>query len=173
MKDIESMAVDFCNGKYDYNVKDEMWPVILEFLSNNHQKFSFDKSKIHTFWTVNGGHLRRKVSNDKLLLNILLKSLPNYSGEALTLYRGECQFLYNENKIGFCWTPDLNVAKKFAKGLNAIESGGVLLKAYASSNAIMSAPNDHSNNKMKEFEYTCNPELLEDIEVIEYYKKFT
>ena len=173
MNDIEKLAVDFCNGKYDYNVKDELWPVIFQYLSENVQNFDFDKCKVHTLWTVNGGHLRRKVSNDKLLLSILLKSLPNYSGQALTLYRGECQFLYNENKIGFCWTPDIEVARNFARGLNAIESGGVLLKAYASTDAIMSAPNDHSINQMEEFEYTCNPELLENIEVLEYYKKFT
>ncbi len=173
MNDIEKLAVDFCNGKYDYSVKDEVWPQIFEYLSNNIHKVSFDKPRIHTLWTVNGGHLRRKVSDDKLLLSILLKSLPSYSGNALTLYRGECQFLYDENKVGFCWTPDINVAKKFAKGLNAIESGGVLLKAHASTEAILSAPNDHSINQMEEIEYTCNPELLDNVEVIEYYEKFT
>ena len=89
------------------------------------------------------------------------------------LYRGECKFLYDDNKIGFCWTPDINVARVFASGLNAIESGGVLLKAYAPNGAIISAPNDHSINQMQEFEYTCNPELLENIEIIEVFKKFT
>lgn len=60
----------------------------------------------------------------------------------------------------------------FASGLNAIESGGVLLKAFAPCDAIISAPNSHSSNQMGENEYTCNPNLLEDITVIDTYEKF-
>ena len=74
MEKIKIIANDFCNGKYDCDVDDSLWPIVLEYLNENAQQFVFDENKIHTLWTVNGGHLRRKASNDKLLLSILLKS---------------------------------------------------------------------------------------------------
>lgn len=102
---------------------------------------------------------------------VLILALPGYEGDGLTLYRGECRFLYDENKIGFCWSPDVNVASMFASGLNAQESGGVLLKAYAPTSAILAEPNDHSVKQMRESEYTCNPRLLQNIKVEEYFEK--
>lgn len=171
MDEVDKVALDFCDGVYDHKVKDNIWPVVFNLLYENLDNFKFDKNKIHTLWTVNGGHLRRKLSNDDLLLSILIKSMPNYYGKGLTVYRGECQFLYAENKIGFCWTPKKDVAQMFASGLNAIESGGVLLKAYAPTDAIISSPNDHSVKQMKEYEYTCNPKLLDNIEVVEIFEK--
>lgn len=97
--------------------------------------------------------------------------MPGYEGDGLTLYRGECRFLYDENKIGFCWSPCFNVASDYAEYSNAQESGGVLLKAYAPASAILAEPNDHSAKQMKEFEYTCNPRLLQDVEVVECFEK--
>jgi hypothetical protein len=132
---------------------------------------SFDRPKVHTLWTVNGGHLRRKIKDDELMLAVLTMSLPGYQGDGVTLYRGECRFLYDENKIGFCWSSEIEVASKFARGLNALESGGVLLKAYAPPSAILAGPNDHSAKQMQEFEYTCDPRLLHDIDVVRFFEK--
>ncbi len=171
MERIKALAKSFCEGEYDHNVEDDVWHNVFEYLYENADTLIFKKHLIHTLWTVNGGHLRRKISNDDLVLSVLLKSLPTYSGEGLVLYRGECKFLYDENKIGFCWTPKEKVAEMFAGGLNAIESGGVLLKVYAHRNAIISSPNSHSAKQMREFEYTCNPKLLENIQVINTFNK--
>ena len=171
MNRIENLALDFCKGQYDRRLEDEVWPLVFEYLANNVASLSLDKHSIHSLWTQNGGHLRRKIANDSLLLSVLLKVLPNYDGEGLVLYRGECKFLYEDQKIGFCWTPEKSVARMFARGLNAIESGGVLLQAYAPSHAIISPPNEHSSIQMEEHEYTCNPNLLEDITVIASYEK--
>jgi len=139
----------------------------------NHKELDFCKNKVHTLWIVNGGHLRRKIKDDKLIAKVLSLALPGYIGEGLVLYRGECRFLFESGKIGFCWTPDVDVATKFARCLNAIESGGVLLKAHAPSAAILSSPNDHSSIQMEEFEYTCDPSLLENITVIRSYEKYS
>ncbi|WP_237285642.1 hypothetical protein, partial [Vibrio anguillarum] len=116
-------------------------------------------------WIVNGGHIRRHISDDKLILKWLKLILPKYEGGELQLYRGECQFLYDQGLIGFCWTPKKQVAEKFARGLNATESGGVLLSAYVSSEAILSAPNSHSADWLEESEYTCDPTQIRSIEV--------
>ena len=173
MDRIENLALDFCKGQYDHRVEDKVWPLVFEYLAENIESLNLDKPSIHSLWTVNGGHLRRKIRDDNLVLSVLVKVLPSYDGEGLVLYRGECKFLYEGKKIGFCWTPKKKVARMFASGLNAIESGGVLLQAFAPSNAIISSPNDHSSKQMEEYEYTCNPNLLEDITVIESYEKHT
>lgn len=168
---VESISLDFCKGIYDYKTEEELWPEAFAYLRQHANELTFDREAIHTLWTVNGGHLRRKIRNDDLILDVLLKFLPKYAGEGLIVYRGECRFLFEDNKIGFCWTPEEEVARMFARGLNSIESGGVLLKAYASQKAIISSPNEHSSKQMKEHEYTCNPKLLENIEVVETYEK--
>jgi len=171
MDRVEKIALDFCKGIYDYRVEDELWLMVFERLRKNANSLSYDREAIHTLWTVNGGHLRRKIKNDDLVLDVLLKYLPKYEGEGLIVYRGECRFLFEDKKIGFCWTPKEKVAMVFASGLNSIESGGILLKAFAPKNAIISSPNEHSSKQMEEYEYTCNPRLLENIEVIGTYEK--
>ncbi len=171
MDRIENLALEFCKGIYDHKVEDKFWPKVFYYLSKNASVLSFDRGAVHTLWTVNGGHLRRKVKNDDLILDVLLNFLPKYEGEGLILYRGECRFLFEDNKIGFCWTPEEEVARMFASGLNSIESGGVLLKVFAPQQAIISSPNEHSAKQMQEYEYTCNPQLLENIEVIGTYEK--
>lgn len=169
---VENISLDFCQGVYDHKTQEELWLKVFAFLRENSNELTFDREAIHTLWTVNGGNLRGMIKNDDLVLEVLLKFLPKYEGEGLIVYRGECRFLFEENKIGFCWTPEQNVARKFARGLNAIESGGVLLKAYAPQKAVISSPNEHSSKQMKEHEYTCNPKLLENIEVVEAYDKY-
>lgn len=171
MQSIAFLVDEFCKGKYDYRVPDRKWWLVFRYISENHKELEFCKNKVHTSWTVNGGHLRRKIRDDKLIVKVLRLALPGYIGEGLALYRGECRFLFESGKIGFCWTPDVDVAMRFASGLNAIESGGILLKAYAPSAAILSGPNSHSTIQMEEFEYTCDSGLLENIHVIRSYEK--
>jgi hypothetical protein len=171
MESITFLVGEFCKGQYDYTVPNHKWQPVFKYILENHKELDFCKDKVHTLWTVNGGHLRRKIKDDKLIAKVLSLALPGYIGEGLVLYRGECRFLFESGQIGFCWTPDVDVATRFASGLNAIESGGVLLKAYAPSAAILSSPNDHSFIQMKEFEYTCDPGLLENITVIRSYEK--
>lgn len=165
------LATKFCQGEYDYKADGRTWWAAFEYLRSNSHDIYFDKTKIHTLWTVNGGHLRKDINDDDLVLAVLILALPGYEGDGLTLYRGECRFLYDENKIGFCWSPDIDVASMFASGLNAQESGGVLLKAYAPTSAILAEPNDHSVKQMRESEYTCNPRLLQNVAVVEYFEK--
>ncbi len=171
MDKVEQLAFDFCNGRYDFKEPDDIWPKVFEYLTRNSADMIIDRDAVHTLWTVNGGHLRNKVRNDGLVRDVLREFLPGYVGQGLTLYRGECKFLFDANKIGFCWTPFEQVAKVFARGLNAPESGGVLLTAFAPTEAILAPPNEHSSKQMDEHEYTCDPKLLVGIKVIETYPK--
>jgi len=168
---VEQNAEDFCNGIYEFSVSSNQWIETFVYLSEHVGELDFDTEKIHLLWTVNGGHLRRKIKNDRLIADVLANYLPKYSGPPLILYRGECRFLYEDNQLGFCWTPCIEVAEMFARGLNAIESGGVLLKAEVPSEAIFTKPNAHSTKQMREFEYTCNPALLKKVEVIKWFPK--
>ena len=165
------LAKKFCRGEYENNLDGSIWKAAFEYLRTNSDQLEVDNTRVHDLWTVNGGSLRRKIQDDELILSVLNNTLPGYAGDGLFLYRGECQFLFKENKIGFCWTPNIEAAKTFASGLNSIESGGVLLKAYAPTEAILVGPNEHSSKQMEEFEYTCDPKLLREIEVIRLYEK--
>lgn len=169
MKSIEAITQAFCLGHYDDSLPDEVWPRAFRFIVANIDNLGLDAERVHTMWTVNGGHLRRKIKDDDLIRQALRFILPGYDGEGMVLYRGECRFLYDAGQIGFCWTPDQDVAAMFARGLNAIESGGVLLRAFAPAEAIFSSPNDHSSKQMGEFEFTCDPLLLHEVELIASY----
>ncbi|MCG6142812.1 hypothetical protein [Leptospira mtsangambouensis] len=171
MNSIVLTAKKYCNGIYDIETTSELWVKTFEYIISHKNGLNFEKNKIQLLWTVNGGNIRRKISNDNLVLSVLKLSLPGYVGSGLTLFRGENKHLYESNKIGFSWTPNISVATTFAHGLNSIESGGVLLKAFAPTKAILSSPNDHSLIQMKESEFICNPNLLEKIEVINFFPK--
>ncbi|MBC5853460.1 MULTISPECIES: hypothetical protein [Pseudomonadati] len=159
------------SGEYVCDISHKVWVSAIQYAVENIDQFSFDAYSMHMLWIVNGGHIRRHISDDKLILKWLKLILPKYEGGELQLYRGECQFLYDQGLIGFCWTPKKQVAEKFARGLNAIESGGVLLSAYVSSEAILSAPNSHSADWLEESEYTCDPTQIRSIEVLHKYPK--
>ncbi|WP_217516220.1 hypothetical protein [Vibrio metschnikovii] len=159
------------SGEYVCDISHKVWVSAIQYAVENIDQFSFDAYSMHMLWIVNGGHIRRHISDDKLILKWLKLILPKYEGGELQLYRGECQFLYDQGLIGFCWTPKKQVAEKFARGLNAIESGGVLLSAYVSSEAILSAPNSHSADWLEESEYTYDPTQIRSIEVLHKYPK--
>ncbi|ASU24072.1 hypothetical protein CCZ37_16170 [Vibrio qinghaiensis] len=159
------------SGEYPCDIPSETWASAVHYSVENIEQYDFDADKMHMLWIVNGGNIRRHVSNDKLVLTWLKLILPKYDGAELHLYRGECKFLYEQGLIGFGWTPKKQVAEKFARGLNAIESGGVLLSAKVAPEAILSAPNYHSEDCLGESEYTCDPTKIEFIEVLHQYSK--
>ena len=172
MNDALALAQKFVNGENVYDVEASIWIAAFQYIDKHLDVLPFNRSSIHLIWTESGGHLRNKIRDDQLILRVLRASLPRYQGPGLTLYRGECKFLYEQGKVGFCWTPAIEVAKKFASGLNSLEpGGGALLKAFAPSEAILAGPNDHSTSQMQEFEHTCDPTALKDIELVQTFPK--
>lgn len=167
----KSLADKFCAGENVYDVDAQIWQEAFAYLDKNIQHMKVNQPGLHLIWTESGGHLRNKIRDDPLILRILRATLPGHQGPGLDLYRGECKFLYDQQKIGFCWSPKIEVAEMFASGLNCFESGGVLLKAYAPPEAILAIPNNHSANQMQEFEYTCDPGLLVNVEVMRTFPK--
>lgn len=125
-------------------------------------------SAFGTHWIEAGHHIRSQLNDDKILAQLLRHVLPAYEGQALDLFRGENIARWQCKDIGFAWTSDKEMAKMFGRGLNAIDSGGVLLHARLKPEAIITGPNRHSIY-LGEAQYTIDPSMLKEIETIEFY----
>lgn len=165
------LAECFCAGKNVYDIDASTWRAAFQHIEKNGGSLKISPEGAHSVWIESGGHIRSKIRDDRLVLSVLRMVLPGFNGPGLILYRGECKFLFEQGLTGFCWSPDIAVAEVFARGLNALESGGVLLKTYAPTEAILAGPNQHSANWLGENEYTCDPSLLIELEVLRHYPK--
>ncbi|MGP1717534.1 MAG: hypothetical protein ACTS9Y_10190 [Methylophilus sp.] len=137
---LHSLAKQFCSGIYVNSTDAALWRETFTYLADANDDAIFLKNKIQSLWLTYGGDVRAKIKDDALVLKVLKKALAGYAGEGVTLYRGESWFLFDQNAIGFCWTLSEETASNYAKGLNAVESGGVLLKCYAPAESILAAP---------------------------------
>lgn len=158
----QSLAKQFCLGAYVNSVEAQLWHETFEYLSQLTDDSAFQKAKIAALWIQYGGDLRAKIRDDDLILSVLRKALPGYSGEGWTLYRGESWFLFDHHQIGFCWTPSQEIATSYAKGLNAVDSGGVLLRCYAPAETILAMENNV---------YLCDPTRLLRLTTLELFPK--
>jgi len=138
----QSLAKQFCLGLYVNVVDATLWRATFAYIARHADDSVFQKSAIATLWAQYGGDLRAKIKDDALVLTVLKRALPGYDGDGWTLYRGESWFLFDGDQIGFCWTPSEDIATTYAKGLNAVDSGGVLLKCYAPAEAILAMQNN-------------------------------
>lgn len=151
----QSLARQFCHGAYVNAADAGLWREAFAYLADINDAAIFQKEKIQSLWMAYGGDLRARIKDDASILRVLRKALPAYDGQGLTLYRGESWFLFDQNKIGFCWTTSEAVATSYAKGLNAVESGGVLLKCHAPPAAILAA-GQHAQENV----FICDPGQL-------------
>ena len=97
-----------------------------------------------TYWIEAGHRIREQLGDDQALAHLLRHVLLPYEGIAVMLYRGENLARWEDRSVGFAWTSNVEVARMFGRGLNAISSGGVLLEGSFPPEAIISGPNDHS-----------------------------
>lgn len=119
-----------------------------------------------TQWVTHGAKIREQTADDTLLVQTLRKWLPLFHGNGLILYRGESAERVARKQYGLCWTAKIEVATMFAAGLNAVlPDGGVLLRAYASREAVISGPGRHSAY-LGEAEHTVDPADLTNMEVV-------
>lgn len=131
------------------------------------------QSRFHIYWTVAGHHIREQIDNDVLLSRVLAIALPKYHGESKILYRGENLARWNNKRIGFCWSDNIETARMFGRGLNATNSGGVLLRIRTDDNVIIAGPSTHSKY-LGESEYTIDPFKIQGgVEALEFYPSWS
>ncbi|WP_150133275.1 hypothetical protein [Granulicella sibirica] len=96
--------------------------------------------------------------------------LPPYTGDGLTLYRGELASRHRRRIYGISWTPNLETARRFAARRSSLHEGpGVVLRIEASASMIAVAVRDHSNHTLTldEDEYLVDPrQLVEKVGVV-------
>lgn len=127
-----------------------------------------DSEVFGTYWIEAGHRIREQVGDDDLLVQFLRLALPRYTGDGAVLYRGENLTRWQTGTVGLAWSLQIDVARMFAGGLNAVGSGGVLLAARFSTSAIISGPNSHSQY-LGEDQFTVDPRYAEDVLVLEHF----
>ncbi len=137
------------------NVPAQTWRAAFALLAQLPHDTVFDKPRIAACWRQVGGDIRAMLRDDALCLQVLRLAMPGYHGEGLTLYRGESWFLFDEHSIGLCWTTSEDLARRYASGVNAVDSGGVLLRAYAPAAAVLAAP-----SQAEDPVWLCDPSQL-------------
>lgn len=118
----------------------------------------------HLAWTVGGFRHRADIQDDDLLIRAFRRIFPRYEGPALVLYRGERASEFEMGRLGLNWSTDPSVAKTFAAGLcTTYGCDGVMLTATAAPSTIITGPNDHSANWLREVEHIVDPKMLSDV----------
>ena len=128
------------------------------------------RRKFHTYWTEAGHHIREQIGDDVTLVSLLRLIVPPYVGLSRTLYRGENLDRWTARRIGLCWSENVEVARMFGRGLNAMGNGGILLQCRTTNGAIIAGPSEHSQY-LGESEYTLDPPKIFSIEIIEEYPR--
>ena len=123
-----------------------------------------------TYWIEGGHHMREQIANDQLLIHLLRRILLPYDGGPIVLFRGENRGRWDNRSIGLAWTSNIETARMFGRGLNAVRFGGVLLKACFQPEAIISGPNGHSRY-LDEDQFTVDPSCFPSITPIEFFPR--
>lgn len=166
----QSLAKQFCAGIYVNTVDASLWRETFSYLAQSSlasasivqagQAQALQTQAITQLWAEYGGDLRARIRDDDLILKVLKKYLRADTKQALRLYRGESWFLFDQDEIGFCWTRSEAIATQYAKGLNAVESGGVLLTCMAPPTAILGfTPASHRFGEV----FICDPTQLHQL----------
>lgn len=122
----------------------EEWRTLMRELTACAPKDAAIADRFHTQWHVSHHYIRELVDDDELLMDMLWTWLPRYKGPDLLLYRGENIDRLERGKIGTAWSDKEENAQMFARGLNAVGKGGVIMETTAPANAIIAGPSAHS-----------------------------
>lgn len=118
-----------------------------------------------SFWFTYGLHSIPLALKESLpyLVDAFRYLLPPYTGQGLTLYRGELEARHIINVHGIAWTPALDVAEMFAARRSPDEGRGVVLRLDATPRMIVAAVRDHSQHTLHlgEDEYLVDPREIQ------------
>lgn len=121
-------------------------------------------SALLSFWNNFGLHSIGRGLKEYLphIVDAFKYLLPPYTGEGLTLYRGEVESRHECGVYGISWTPVLDKAKQFAAIRSPQEGQGIVVKIEATPTMIVAALNQFSQHTLTlgEDEYLVDPRLL-------------
>ncbi len=153
----QSVARKLCAGIFTPHVSPALWRHTFHYLLQLPADTVLDRYAIARLFVQHIAEWRTWLKDDTLLLGVMRRLLPSADTAANTLFRGESWFLFDAGQIGFCWTADETHATRYAQGLNAVESGGVLLKGYAPTAAILAVIQPSPQQPAI---YLCDPALM-------------
>jgi hypothetical protein len=145
--------------------KSGAWKAQAQRLLDKPKPSAIQSNKFSTYWIEAGHRIREQISNDRILVGLLRHILPPYKGKDMKLFRGENLDRWVSRELGLAWTSQLHVAEMFARGLNAVGSGGVLLEGQFKREAIICGPNAHSEY-LGEEQFTIDPFIGGEIVVL-------
>ena len=141
------------------------WRGFIEELATLPRPGPDEAARFHGHWHVCHHYVRELVDDDPAVLAMLRVWLPPYAGPSLTLYRGENIDRMEAGRIGIAWTDEIETARTFAQGLNALGAGGALVQATAPASAIVAGPSKHSRY-LGESEFTIDPQQLGPVKLL-------
>jgi hypothetical protein len=144
------------------------WRALFTLLRSVPPRDRATSESFHSQWHACHGFIRELVDADELLLDALWVWLPRYEGSDMQLYRGENIDRLESGRTGSAWSSNLETAKCFASGLNAVAKGGVLLQTKAPVSAIIAGPSNHSIY-LSESEFTIDTRKLIAVEELGRY----
>lgn len=145
------------------------WCAVAESVIEQRNMLPGSTESFGTYWIEAGHHIRQQIDDDEMLCTFLRLTLPAYEGAAMTLYRGENIDRYRTGNVGPAWTSDIETARMFASGLNAINSGGTLLQAHFPAGSVITGPNAHSQY-LGEAQFTVDVTQAQNVKVLQQYK---
>lgn len=148
------------------------WGAYATFLLSERELTPAAIAQFGTYWIEAGHHIREQIADDRLLVRLLRRILPPYEGKSIELFRGENRNRWENKIVGLAWTANVDTARMFGRGLNAVGGGGVLLRARFEPGAIISGPNVHSSY-LGEKQFTVDPFARTAILVVEFYPAIT
>jgi hypothetical protein len=133
-----------------------------------HQPNANVAEALHNRWHESHHFFRAVIDDDDLLMDFAWVWLPRYQGPAMTLHRGENIGRLKEGRIGSAWSDKPETALMFARGLNAVGTGGVHLRADVPASAIIAGPSKHSLY-LGESEFTVDFRRLRGYEKVNFF----
>jgi hypothetical protein len=125
-------------------------------------------AKLLAFWVTYGHYcIPLGLENDlPVFIDALRHHLPDYTGPAVTVYRGEVEARHKLQIYGISWTSDLEIATEFACNRETAKEGhGVVLRTEASPESIVAEPSMILCAR-PEFEYLIDPRLIQTVAVV-------
>lgn len=132
----------------------------IKVLSDDHRRI------LHSLWIVHGWSIRSEIMDDDYVCKTLRKLLPSFIGTGMTVYRGQSAAEFRAGSTGISWSSSLKAAEVFMKRSRVICGNGLILRAIAPIDSIISGPNSHSAH-LREAEYTIDPRYLIDLSVVD------